>query len=91
LDPDDPERRFSFNLATNAQDDFVVKVITLNSSSLGQDDGGDNSGGPTTTCIFEPVIQALKQTEDLAAFVRDMRKAFLHQLHVIRSMTSSPE
>lgn len=93
LDPDDPERRFSFILATNEQDDFVVKVITLNSSTLGQGHDGDNSGGTTTTttCIFEPVIQALKETEDLAAFVRDMRKAFLHQLHVIRSMTSSPE
>jgi hypothetical protein len=92
LDPDDPERRFSFHLATNEQDDFVVQVITLNTQSnadISKSGGSGDGGGPSTSNIFEPVIQALKETEDLGAFVRDMRKAFLHQLHVIRSMTTS--
>jgi TolB-like protein len=83
LDPDDPERRFSFHLSTNEQDDFVVHVLpTLNGNNDNQQD--ENGGG-----IFEPVIQALKETEDLAAFVRDMRKTFLHQLHVVTSSSSS--
>jgi Chromosome segregation protein Spc25 len=83
LDPNDPERRFSFHLSTNEQDDFVVHVLTtLDNSNDNSDDGGGE-------ILFEPVIQALKETEDLAAFVRDMRKTFLHQLSSSSSSSST--